>query len=54
LWGASTPIPIVFTGNPVRTGLVASLNQPGGSATGVSTLSEEIGSKRLGLLREST
>src|SRR5262249_49630111 len=28
------------------------LEQPGGNATGVSTLSEEIGSKRLGLLRE--
>jgi putative tryptophan/tyrosine transport system substrate-binding protein len=49
---ATSTIPIVFTGNAMRTGLVASLNQPGGNATGVSTLSEEIGSKRLGLLRE--
>jgi putative ABC transport system substrate-binding protein len=49
---ATSTIPIVFTGNARRTGLVASLNQPGGNATGVSTLSEEIGSKRLGLLRE--
>jgi putative tryptophan/tyrosine transport system substrate-binding protein len=50
---ASSTIPIVFTGeDPVRLGLVVSLNQPGGNATGVSLLITDIGSKRLGLLRE--
>jgi putative tryptophan/tyrosine transport system substrate-binding protein len=50
---ASSTIPIVFTGeDPVKAGLVVSLNQPGGNATGVSTLATAIGSKRLGLLSE--
>src|SRR5262249_55965545 len=48
---ATSTIPIVFTGNAMRTGLVASLNQPGGNAPGVTPLSEETGWKRLGLLR---
>ena len=43
----------MFTGeDPVKAGLVVSLNQPGGNATGVSTLATAIGSKRLGLLSE--
>jgi putative tryptophan/tyrosine transport system substrate-binding protein len=49
----TSTIPIVFTGgDPVAAGLVTSLNQPGGNVTGVSTLSTDIGSKRLGLLHE--
>jgi ABC-type uncharacterized transport system substrate-binding protein len=51
---ATTTIPIVFSvaGDPVRAGLVASLNRPGGNITGVSYLNSQLGTKRLGLLRE--
>jgi putative ABC transport system substrate-binding protein len=51
---ATTTIPIVFTsgGNPVELGFVSSLNQPGGNVTGVSFLVNELGGKRLELLRE--
>ena len=47
-------MPIVFVtgGDPVRDGLVASLNRPGGNVTGVSFISVELGAKQLGLLRE--
>src|SRR5215468_5127568 len=50
---ATSTIPILFTGeDPTRAGLVASLSHPGGNVTGVSLLTGETGSKRLGLLRE--
>ena len=51
---ATTTIPIVFTaaGDPVHTGLVASLSRPGGNITGYSIISPEIDAKRLDLLRE--
>jgi putative ABC transport system substrate-binding protein len=51
---ATTTIPIVFVTSvdPVQDGLVASFNRPGGNVTGLSTMSVELGGKRLGLLHE--
>src|SRR5262249_57813939 len=51
---ASTAIPIVFgvSEDPVRLGLVVSLARPGGNATGVNFLVQEVVAKRLGLLHE--
>jgi putative tryptophan/tyrosine transport system substrate-binding protein len=47
------PIVIVFSGDVVQTGLVASLAHPGGNTTGVSFMAPDLGAKRLQLLKEA-
>ncbi len=51
---ATQTIPIVVRAgtDPVAAGLVASLNRPGANVTAISTFSQDLGPKRLGLLRE--
>jgi putative ABC transport system substrate-binding protein len=52
---ATSTIPIVFAlaNDPLGAGLVASLSRPGGNVTGLSLQGPDIGSKRLGLMREA-
>ena len=51
---ATTAIPIVFMSgaDPVQTGVVASLNRPGGNITGVGAMNNGLAAKQLGLLQE--
>ena len=48
----TTPIVFEFANDPIRLGLVASLNRPGGNITGVTSLNVEVGPKELELLHE--
>src|SRR6266567_1391084 len=52
--GAAVVLPLVFAvaGDPVATGLVASLSRPGGNVTGLSNQATDLAGKRLELLRE--
>jgi putative ABC transport system substrate-binding protein len=50
----TSTIPIVFgtAGDPVKLGIVASLNRPGGNVTGFTNLQQELGGKQIGVLHD--
>lgn len=48
----SMPLVMVAVGDPVGTGLVASLARPGGNATGLTSIAPDLEGKRLELIRE--
>jgi putative ABC transport system substrate-binding protein len=49
---STTPIVFIFAGDPVASGLVRSLAEPGGNMTGLSDVATELSAKRMELLRE--
>ena len=49
---STVPVVFVIGSDPIRNGLVAQLNRPGGNLTGVSFFTNQMESKRLGLLHE--
>jgi putative ABC transport system substrate-binding protein len=48
----SVPLVMIAVGDPVGTGIVPSLNRPGGNITGLTSIAQELDAKRLELLRE--
>jgi putative ABC transport system substrate-binding protein len=51
--GGGTPVVVTEAGDPVGSGLVASVAHPGGAVTGVSEISTELAAKRLQLLKDT-